>query len=114
MSDAFADYGKRATTTARPRLIGPMKTRAEARVQYAEIVANLNRCQDSIVLEAYIGSAQKLLKQYAAELEWLWEGDDTFRGLRKEIEWARARVDAGLDLPRWEPCQSEAEEGLRI
>ena len=114
MSDPFAAYAKRATTKAPPRLIGAMRTRAEARTRYAEIVANLNRCQDSLILETYIASIKRDLAQFAAELEWLWEGDDDFRGLRKEIEWARARVDDGLDYPRWEPGQTEAEEGLRI
>lgn len=115
MSDPFAAYGHKATSKAPPRLLGAMKTRSEARSRYAEIVANLNRCQDKLILETYIASVDRDLKQYAAELEWLWEGDgQELRGLAKEIEWARARVDVGLDFPRWEPGQLEAEEGPRI
>lgn len=103
MSDVFAAYGARATTTAVPRLVGPMATRALARDRYVEIVGELNACQTPVAVAAVLDARCADVTQFKAELEFLWLGDDDFRGLEKEIEWATARVDDGLDLPRWEP-----------
>lgn len=104
MSDLFAAYAQRANTiTTQPAaLLGPLRRRADARTRYAEIVAAMTASGSSEALEAYLASISKEVTQFAAELEFLWLGDDVFRGLKKEIEWARARFDAGLDFPRWE------------
>lgn len=109
MSDPFADYGKRATTTQPTALVGPMKQRAVARERYAEILAELNACNTPADVERCLAARSPDITQYKAELEFLWLGDDDFRGLEKEIEWATARVDERLDFPRWEPRLTQAE-----
>lgn len=111
--DPFAAYAKQANTiVSHPAaLLGPISRRADARVRYGEIVVLLKEQTDPENLEVTLLSLDRELKQFHAELEWFWKGDGAdFRGLEKEIEWARARVDDRLDLPRWEP--SYTEEGL--
>lgn len=105
MSDPFADYGKRATSTAPAALIGPNKTRADARMRYNEIVMELGDFADPENLEIYLMQIAKEVAQFRAELPFLWFGDGDFLGLAKEIERAQARVDDGLDFPRWEVGQ---------
>jgi len=109
MSNPFADYGKRATSTVPDRLIGPIGKRADARARYAEIVTELGAYSDPKNLEKYLAEIGREIAQFRAELPFLWEGDGDFLGLQKEIERAQARVDDGLDFPRWEP--SLVEEG---
>lgn len=105
MSNPFEDYGKRATTTAATPLVGVIKRRADARTRYTEIVAELQACATVSELDACTAKLRPELAQFAAELEFLWLGDGEFRGLKKEIEWAQARVDDRLDFPRWEVSQ---------
>ena len=112
MSNPFADYGKRATTTVPDRLIGPIEKRADARARYAEIVIELGDFSDPENLEIYLMQINKEIAQFRAELPFLWEGDGDFLGLAKEIERAQARVDDGLDFPRWDVGQ--IEEGLGL
>ena len=102
MSNPFADYGKRATSTVPDRLIGPNKTRAAARERYHEIVTELGDFSDPENLEIYLMQIASEIAQFRAELPFLWEGDGDFLGLQKEIERAQARVDDGLDFPRWD------------
>lgn len=103
MSDVFADYGKRATSAVPPPLTGVNKTRAQARVRYSEIVADLARFESASALEAYLHEHRSEIAQFAAALEHLWRGGEDFLGLEREIERARARVDPRVDFPRWEP-----------
>lgn len=100
----FEAYSKRANThVSHPaRLLGPNKTRSDARVRYGEIVAELASFSDSENLEIYLIGMTRELAQFQAELDFYWEGDGDFLGLQKEIERARARVDDGLDFPRYE------------
>lgn len=106
----FEAYSKRANTHVNQptKLIGPAKTRATARVRYAEIVNELESCTDSENLEIYLISISKDVVQFQAELKFYWEGDGDFLGLEKEIERARVRIDDGLDWPRYE-VQEEKE-----
>lgn len=103
MTDPFADYGKRATTMQPDKLVGTMKTRAEARARYSAIVAGLYECDSRKALNDYLFNVRAETVQFHAELPNLWEGEDDFLGLRKEIEHAFVRVDNGLDWPRYEP-----------
>lgn len=112
MTDLFAAYGHKATSTAPAPLLGPLKRRADARTRYSEIVDAMAACQTPPGLEAYLQSIRAETVQFAAELEFLWSGDDAFLGLEKEIERARARVDDGLDFPRWEPSSPHASNPL--
>lgn len=74
-------------------LTGPMKTRAEARTKYGEIVRELNACEDEDTLHAFIESERAVLDQYQSELPAAWEGDGAdFIGLRAEIDAAKVRV----------------------
>jgi hypothetical protein len=111
VSDPFADYGKRATTTQPDKLVGAMKTRAEARARYSEIVARLHDCETAKQLNDYLFSIRKETVQYRTELPQYWDGEDDFLGLRKEIDRAMVRVEVGLDWPRYEP---EQKEGLGL
>ena len=106
----FEAYGKRATTTVPDRLIGPNKTRAVAKERYHEIAAELADFSDPENLEIYLMQIASEIAQFRAELPLLWHGDGgDFLGLAKEIERAQARVDDGLDFPRWDV--SLVEEG---
>lgn len=109
--DPFSQYAKRANTiVSQPaKLLGPIKLRADARTRYSEIVAELNEQTDPEHLEIYLMSIEREVTQFRTELDFLWEGDGDFKGLEKEIEWAKARVDDRLDLPRWEPGQTSAD-----
>ena len=105
MSDPFAAYGTKATSQTPARLVGPTKLRADLRDRYALAVAELQTVTTREGLEACVEAHGSTIRQIAAEMEFLWRGDgNDFLGLEKEIERATARVDAGLDFPRWEPA----------
>ncbi len=74
-------------------LTGPLKTRAEARTRYSEIVADLRTVTDDFELDGFLMDLNIELFQFENELPFLWDGDgQDFPGLEQEIEWARARV----------------------
>lgn len=100
----FEAYSKRASTMlSQPApLLGPIARRADAKARYSEIVAALNAQTDPENLEIYLLQIDKEVTQFRTELDFLWEGNGDFLGLEKEIERARARVDDGLDFPRWD------------
>lgn len=110
--NAFEAYSKKAATimSSPAKLLGPNKLRAEARVRYSEIVACMDSCESAEDLELYLTSIKPELTQFHAELQFYWEGDDTFTGLQREIERSKARVDDGLDYPRHEPRGQVFEE----
>lgn len=115
MTDPFASYAKQANTiVSQPaKLLGPSKTRADARARYDAIVKDLHGIGNLAALEEHLEIIRDEIAQFHAELEFYWEGEGDFPGLRKEIEWARARVDDGLDIPRWEPgFPGPADAGL--
>lgn len=101
----FEAYAAKAHTIVNqpPKLIGINKTRGEARQRYDAIVKELRSFQTKESLAEYLEILRPETAQFHAELEFYWEGDGDFLGLRKEIALAQARVDDGLDLPRWEP-----------
>lgn len=111
--DMFSAYAKAAHSRVNSpaRLVGVTKTRAEARSRYAEICADLMACETPAKIVAYLDSIEADILQFRAEMEFLWFGDGDFLGLEKEIERARARVDDGLDFPRWEPGQRQEGNG---
>jgi hypothetical protein len=100
--DAFLAYGKAATSKAPAKLLGPIKTRAELRERYNQIVAELAECGSLEALESCLARLNAEITQYHAEHEFFWTGDGDFLGLEREIERARARVDDRLDMPRWD------------
>lgn len=74
-------------------LVGPIRTRAEARVKYSAIVDDLRTVTDEFELEGFLLDMRVELLQFEEELPFLWEGDgQDFPGLENEIERARARV----------------------
>ena len=76
-------------------LTGCMKTRAEARLKYAEVVGELRDITDRDTLEIYLMTVKEPLIQFEDELPFLWEGDgQDFAGLAKEIQQAWRRVTA--------------------
>jgi len=85
--------GEPATKPARPKpeaLTGPMKTRAEARSKYGEIVRELQACADEDQLTAYLDTVNGEIAQFERELPEAWKGDGAdFKGLRWEIDQAR-------------------------
>jgi hypothetical protein len=99
VTDPFADYGKRATSTAPDKLVGVIKTRAAARLRYSEIVAELNACEDADMLGAYLESIRPEVAQYRAEIQHLWDGEDDFPGLANEIQAACERLE--YPVPAW-------------
>lgn len=107
MSDPFASYGHRATSTATPRLVGIMRTRQQAKQRYTEMVAQLHAAKSSEALAAYLDSVRHEIVQFETELPFFWEGDGDFAGLQQEIERATVRLDDGLDYPRTEPKTEE-------
>lgn len=109
MSDPFASYGHRATSTATPRLVGTMRTRQEAKQRYIEIVAQLHAADSRERLAACLHSVRHEIVQFKTELPFFWEGDGDFAGLQQEIERATVRLDDGLDYPRTEPKTEEHE-----
>jgi uncharacterized protein YukE len=76
------------------KLKGPIKTRAEARTRYGEIVRELHACADEDMLAAYLASEYDVLNQFMDELPSAWNGDgsETFLGLEREISNAQDRV----------------------
>lgn len=102
MTDAFLAYGKQATSQAPARLLGPVKTRAELRLVYAEAVELLHACETPDCVAAWEKEHAAFIAQLHAEHEFFWAGDGDFLGLEREIERARARVDDRLDMPRWD------------
>lgn len=95
MADAFEAYAKTAYSRVNQpqKLVGVIATRAGARTRYSEIVEELNACEDADQLQGFLDSISKELVQFRAELEFYWEGDGDFLGLREEIERAHARID---------------------
>ena len=78
--------------TAPARLTGKIATRAEARRVYAEIVAELNACEDKDTLDVYLMTIGEELIQFENELDFLWSGDgEDFLGLDNEIKRAHAK-----------------------
>jgi len=76
-------------------LQGVIKKRADARVIYGQIVAELRACEDRETLEIYLMTASEPLQQFEEELPFLWEGDGfDFCGLQGEIRKAWQRVTA--------------------
>ena len=76
-------------------LTGPMRTRAEARAVYGEVVEELNACGDQETLEVFLMTASEPLIQFENELPFYWEGDgQDFLGLAEEIRRAWLRVTA--------------------
>lgn len=102
MSDPFTSYAAQATSQRPAPLLGPIKTRHALRERYAEIVTMLGACSDAPALEAVIDELKGEITQIHAEHDFFWSGDGDFLGLEREIERARARVDDGLDFPRWD------------
>jgi hypothetical protein len=109
----FEQYAKKANTIVSqpPKLLGPNKTRADARARYDSIVSELTAMRTLLALEEYLEIIRDEIAQFRAELEFYWEGEGDFLGLQKEIERAQVRLDAGLDIPRWEPGYSNQEQG---
>ena len=109
--DVFEAYSKRAGGIVNnpQRLVGTIKTRGVARERYAQIVREMTLCPTADALEVCLADLAGEIAQYRAELEFLWFGEGDFLGLEKEIERARARVDDGLDFPRWETGQLATE-----
>lgn len=103
MTDPFAAYASKAQTIVNQpaKLIGVHKTRGEARQRYETLVADLRACLTKDALEEELEIRRAEIAQFHAELDFYWEGDGDFLGLSKEIALAQARVDAGLDFPRW-------------
>jgi len=97
--DPFAEYGRRATSTAPDRLVGIIKTRSAARLRYAEIVAELGACEDADILGPYLESIHREAVQYRTEIQHLWEGEDDFPGLANEIQAACERLE--YPAPAW-------------
>jgi hypothetical protein len=94
------EHVERTSTKKREPLTGPMKTRAEARLKYGEIVRELNGCADTDMLEAYLASEHEVLAQFEMELPNAWNGDGAdFIGLRAEIDAARIRCTEDGDAP---------------
>ena len=93
MTDPFAAYGRKATSTAPDRLVGVTKTRAAARLRYAEIISELGACEDADMLEAYVTSIAADIAQFKAELPLFWDGEDDFPGLEREIQAAQERLE---------------------
>ncbi|QDZ07472.1 hypothetical protein FPZ24_08240 [Sphingomonas panacisoli] len=113
MTDPFAAYGVKATSRAPDRLVGAMKTRDVARDRYSLVVAELRAVTTKAALDACLEAHRSTILQIHSELEFLWRGDgNDFLGLEREIEHATARVDAGLDFPRWEPRQQQTSDLL--
>lgn len=102
MSDPFADYGHRATTTAAPRLVGVLKTKAAAKDRYTAIVREMAAIGTKQELAKYLEGIEPEVVQFRTELDFFWEGDGDFAGLQREIERAQVRLDDGLDYPRYE------------
>jgi hypothetical protein len=76
-------------------LTGPIKRRADARTEYAKIVAELRTCGDKATLECYLMTVSEPLQQFENELPFLWEGDGLdFTGLQGENRKAWQRVSA--------------------
>lgn len=73
-------------------LKGIMRTRAEARIKFGEIVKELNACGDTDMLEGYLSTIPLELEQFETELPDAWNGDGRdFHGLKAEIDNARKR-----------------------
>jgi hypothetical protein len=76
-------------------LSGPIKTRAEARTIYSQIVAKLAAIYSRAELEIYLMTVGEELIEYKEQLPNYWLGDGAdFQGLEKEIRRAWNRVTA--------------------
>lgn len=73
-------------------LKGPIKTRAEIRTRYGELVRDLHGCGDTDMLEVVLADNKALIDQIEDESPHNWNGDGAdFLGLKAEIEAARVR-----------------------
>lgn len=101
--DPFATYGAEAGKPIRPApLTGPIATRAQARIIYADIVAELTACEDPDTLATYLFTIGEELLQFEAELDFLWTGDGAdFAGLNNEIQRATARCNETAGASQW-------------
>lgn len=99
-SASEATGGTKSARTKSEPLTGVMKTRAEARTKYGEIVREMFACSDDGALEGYLSTIKAELAQFEMELPEAWNGDgsDTFPGLRREIDMARIRCSDGQEL----------------
>lgn len=95
-----AKGGGRDGLRAKPDpLTGPMKTRAEARTKFGEIVRELKACGDEDQLNAFLDTVNGEIAQFERELPDAWNGDGAdFKGLRWEIDQARIACAAGEEL----------------
>ena len=96
--NAFESYAKAAAThVSNPKpLLGIIKTRAEARVIYADIASEIQACEDQDTLDAYLASIAPTLTQFQSEIDFLWEGDgEGFAGLQGEIAFAQQQFRDG-------------------
>lgn len=84
---------KQLSAPTRPKpepLTGPMKTRADARLKFGEIVRELQACADEDQLNVYLATVNDEIAQFERELPEAWKGDGAdFKGLRWEIDQAR-------------------------
>lgn len=98
MVDHFTAYASKARTIASRHpvpLVGVTKTRRQAMVRYTEIVAEIRACEDEDTLAVYLATIRSDIKQFRAELEYLWKGDgEDFLGLSGEIEAQRSQFSA--------------------
>lgn len=75
-------------------LKGPVKTRAEVREKYREVVMEMAGAADKDTLEIYLDTQQPFLQQLRDELPRLWDGDGSdFIGMDKEIQAAFKRIE---------------------
>lgn len=89
------------------QLVGPFRTRDEARRAYTGIVVELNDIEDRDTLDIYVLSITDVITQYQRAMPFLWDGDDSdFIGLKLEIEATYQRIseqDFGVS-PNDVPC----------
>lgn len=100
MVDAYTAYASKARTIASRHpvpLVGVTKTRRQAMVRYSEIVAEIRACEDEDTLTVYLATIRSDIKQFRAELDYLWKGDgEDFLGLSGEIEQQRQSFQSDL------------------
>ncbi len=123
MANPFATYAKKAATIAKHHsvpLVGVTKTWRQAMIVYQEIVSEIRACDDRDSLECYLAGIQHHIKQFKAELDFLWRGDgEDFIGLSGEIENAMTSLEVSQfpENPESGADRSfgyfDADEGLR-
>lgn len=78
----------------KPKLTGPIKTRAEIRTACGEFTRELHACADQDMLDIVLADNAPLINQVRDECEFYWKGDgQDFNGLEREIELARMAFD---------------------